>query len=104
MPIAIYTPPEPLDGRAIFLAMLKQADGTARAGVTVHVVLEGPGFLLPGSGYTGGHRFIFARTDDSGGLRFQWVGDPVDDPTPTSEGISLRASSTTGQALTIRQI
>ena len=37
---------------------------------------------------------------DSGGLRFQWV----DDPTHTSEGISLRASSTAGQTLTIRQI
>ena len=100
MPFAAHTPPAPLGERATFLAMLKEADGTACAGVTVHVVLEGPGFLLPGSGYTGGHRFIFARTDDSGGLRFDWAADPA----PTAEGISLRASATAGQTLTIRQI
>lgn len=100
MPFATYYAPAPLTEAVAFFAMLKDADGTACPGVTVHLSLERPGFLLPGDLRTGG-RMIFPRTDESGGVRFRWVKGAA--PAP-DEAIALRASATAGQTLTIRQI
>lgn len=100
MPFATYSAPAPLGEAAAFFAMLKAADGTACPGITVHITLEGPGFLLPGDLLTGG-RIIFVRTDDSGGVPFRWVKGAA--PAP-DEAISLRASAVAGETLTLRQI
>ena len=93
MPFASYTAPGPLGEAVAFFAMLKTAEGTACPGVTVHITLDGPGFLLPGDLRTGG-RIIFVRTDDSGGVPVRWVkgADPIPDGT-----ISLEASAIAGR-------
>ena len=100
MPFATYTAPAPADEAVAFFAMLKEADGTACPGITVHITLDGPGFLLPGDLRTGG-RIIFVRTDESGGVPFRWVKGAA--PAP-DEAISLQASAIVGQTLTIRPI
>lgn len=100
MPFATYTAPAPLGEAVAFFAMLKEVDGTACPGITVHVTLDGPGFLLPGDLRTGG-RMIFVRTDDSGGVPFRWVRGAA--PAP-DEAILLQASAIAGQTLTLRQI
>lgn len=100
MPFATYSAPAPFGEAVAFLAMLKATDGTACPGVTVHVTLDGPGFLLPGDLLAGG-RMIFVRTDDSGGVPFRWVKGAAP---AADEAISLRASATVGQTLTIRRI
>ena len=100
MPFATYTAPAPLGEAVAFFAMLKETDGTACPGSTVHITLDGPGFLLPGDLRTGG-RMIFIRTDESGGVPFSWVKGAA--PAP-DETILLQASAIAGQTLTIRQI
>ncbi|TAJ17094.1 MAG: hypothetical protein EPO65_12015 [Dehalococcoidia bacterium] len=100
MPFAAYTAPKPLGEAAEFFAMLKTADGTACPGATVHIALDGPGFLLPGDFRTGG-RIIFVRTDESGGVPFRWVKGAAP---ATDEPISLQASAIAGTTLIIREI
>ncbi len=100
MPFATYSAPAPLGEAAVFLAMLKDGGGTACPGMTVLITLDGPGFLLPGNLRAGG-RFIFVRTDESGGVRFRWVKGAA--PVP-DQAISLRASAVSGQTLALRRI
>ena len=100
MPFATYAASAPLGEAVAFFAMLKAADGTACPGATVHITLDGPGFLLPGDLRTGG-RMIFIRTDESGGVPFRWVKGAA--PAP-DEAVSLWASAIAGQTLTIRPI
>lgn len=100
MPFATYAAPAPPGEAVAFFAMVKDADGVACPGITVHVTLEGPGFLLPGDLRAGG-RIIFIRTDESGGVRFRWVKGAA--PAP-DEPIALRASAVAGHTLALHRI
>ncbi len=100
MPFATYAAPEPPGDALAFFATVKDADGLACPGATVHVTLQGPGFLLPGDLRAGG-RIIFIRTDESGGARFRWVKGAV----PVSDApIVLEASAVAGHALALHRI
>lgn len=100
MPNASISPP-PLAGRASFLATLKDRDGAACAGAVVLLTLHGPGLIMPDSRSNGGNRFLFARTDESGGVPFLWVESPA---WPSEAPVAIEASAATGARLSLRRL